>query len=174
MQMHSVAWWPILTAVAIATFTDIRSRRVPNWLSFPLMAAGPVVSIVVAGGHGLLESFYGWGLAVLVFGFLNWLGGMGMGDVKLMAAVGAWIGPSQLFLAMILTFLTGGLMAIVWATSKGFAGELFGNTGALVGSWKRGVKPHSDLNLKNPAARKMPYVPAIATGVLLSFFAHAK
>jgi len=138
------------------------------------MAAGPVVSIVVAGGHGLLESVYGWGLADLVFGLLNWLGGMGMGDVKLMAAIGAWIGPGQLFLAMILTFLTGGLMAVVWSVSKGFAGELFSNTGALVGSWKRGIKPHAELNLKNPGARRMPYVPAIATGVLLSFFAHAK
>ena len=172
--MHSVAWWPTLIVVAIATFTDIRSRRVPNWLVLPFMVAGPIISIVVAGGHGLLESFYGWGLAAVVFGFLNWLGGMGMGDVKLMAAIGAWIGPSPLLIAMILTFLAGGVMAIVWSVSKGFAGELFGNTGALVGSWKGGVKPHSDLNLANPAARKMPYVPAIATGVLLSFLAHAK
>lgn len=97
-----------------------------------------------------------------------------MGDVKLMAAVGAWIGPHQLFLAMILTFLTGGLMALIWSVSKGFAGELFSNTGALVGSWRRGFRPHSELNLSNPGARRMPYVPAIATGVLLSFFAHAK
>lgn len=172
--MHTVAWWPTVVVVAIATFTDIRSRKVPNWLVLPFMAAGPVVSIVVAGGHGLLESFYGWGLAVLIFGFLNWLGGMGMGDVKLMAAIGAWIGPSQLFVAIILTFLVGGVIAIVWSVSKGFAGELFGNTGALIGSWKGGVKPHKEMNLENASARKMPYVPAIAIGVLLSFFAHGK
>lgn len=97
-----------------------------------------------------------------------------MGDVKLMAAIGAWVGPRQLFLAMILTFLAGGVMAIVWSVSKGFAGELFGNTGALMGSWKRGLKPHGELNLSNPSARKMPYVPAIAIGVFLSFFAHLK
>lgn len=172
--MHSVAWWPTLAVVSIATFTDIRSRKVPNWLVLPFMAAGPIVSIVIAGGHGLLESFYGWGLAALIFGFLNWLGGMGMGDVKLMAAVGAWIGPSQLFIAIILTFLAGGLMALAWATCKGFAGELFGGAGALVGSWKNGIKPHAEMNLENPSARKMPYVPAIATGVLLSFLVHAK
>jgi prepilin peptidase CpaA len=172
--MHSAAWWPTLVVISIATFTDIRSRRVPNWLVLPFMAAGPIVSIVVGGGHGLLESFLGWGLAAVVFGFLNWLGGMGMGDVKLMAAVGAWIGPSQLLIAMIVTFLAGGVMAIVWSVSKGFAGELFSNTGSLVGSWKGGIKPHNELNLDNPTARKMPYVPAIAIGVFLSFFAHAK
>ena len=172
--MQSVAWWPTIFAVAIATFTDIRSRRVPNWLVLPLMAAGPIVFIVVSGGHGLLESFLGWGLAVMVFGLLNWLGGMGMGDVKLMAAIGAWIGPRQLFLAMILTFLAGGLMAIIWSVSKGFAGELFENTGSLMGSWKKGLGPHKELNLSNPSARKMPYVPAIAVGVFLSFFAHVK
>ncbi len=159
--------------VAIATWTDVRSRRVPNWLVLPFMVAGPIVSMVIAGGHGLLESLLGWGLGALVFGVMNWMGGMGMGDVKLAAAVGAWIGPSQLLLAMILTFLTGAVMVIVWAVTGGFAGELFGNTGALVGSWKGGVKPHADLHLKNPAARKIPYVPAIATGVILSFFAHA-
>ena len=172
--MHSVAWWPTLVVVAVATFTDIRSRRVPNWLVLPFMAAGPIVSIVVEGGHGLWESFLGWGFAALIFGFLNWLGGMGMGDVKLMAAIGAWIGPNQLFIAMIMTFLAGGLMALVWSVSKGFAGELFGNTGALLGSWKSGIKPHKELNLDNPSARKMPYVPAIAIGVFLSFFAAVK
>lgn len=163
-----------MSVIAIASWTDLRSRRVPNWLVLPFMAAGPVVSIVVAGGHGLLESFLGWGLAALVFGLLNWLGGMGMGDVKLMAAIGAWVGPRQLFLAMILTFLAGGVIAIVWSVIKGFAGELFSNTGALMGSWKRGLKPHDELNLSHTSARKMPYVPAIAVGVFLSFFAHLK
>lgn len=169
--MQSVAWWPTLVVVAVATFTDMRSRRVPNWLVWPFMAAGPIVSIVVQGGHGLWESFLGWGLAVLVFGFLNWLGGMGMGDVKLMAAIGTWIGPHRMFVAMILTFLAGGVMAIAWSLSKGFAGELFGSTGALMGSFKGGIKPHKELHLDNPSARKMPYVPAIAIGTLLSFFA---
>ena len=43
------------------------------------------------------------------------MGGMGAGDVKLCAAIGAWIGPSQLFIALVLTGLVGGAMALVWA-----------------------------------------------------------
>ena len=53
------------------------------------------------------------------------LGGMGMGDVKLCAAIGAWVGPSQLMIALVITGLAGGVMAVCWAASRGFLGELF-------------------------------------------------
>ncbi len=38
--MHSIAWWPTLIVLAVATFTDLRSRRIPNWLVLPFMAGG--------------------------------------------------------------------------------------------------------------------------------------
>jgi prepilin peptidase CpaA len=58
-----------------------------------------------------------------------------------------------------------------WAAWSGFLGELFHGTGDLVfGLKKRGLRPHPELSLKNPLARKMPYAPAIAIGTLASFF----
>ena len=48
MNMHSIAWWPILTLLAIATVVDIHSRRIPNWLVLPFLAAG-VVANTAAG-----------------------------------------------------------------------------------------------------------------------------
>lgn len=64
-------------------------------------------------------------------------------------------------------------MALCWAIAGGFLGELFRGTARLVfESGKRGLKPDPELNLDNPAARKMPYGPAIAIGTLLSFLAH--
>jgi prepilin peptidase CpaA len=78
---------------------------------------------------------------------LSWFGGMGMGDVKLVAAIGAWIGPQQLMLAMLLIAMAGGLMALGWAIVGGFKGEV----------WK---------------SRTIPYAPAIAIGTLISFFSH--
>ena len=42
--MHSIAWWPTLIVLAVATFTDLRSRRIPNWLVFPFLLAGIAVS----------------------------------------------------------------------------------------------------------------------------------
>jgi prepilin peptidase CpaA len=111
------------------------------------------------------------GLGVLLLGIFCWMGGMGMGDLKLCAAIGAWIGPGQLFVALVITGIAGGVMAICWAIAGGFLGELFKGTGDLVFGLKdRGLRPHPQLVLDNPLARKMPYVPAIAFGTLVSFF----
>jgi prepilin peptidase CpaA len=169
--MHSIAWWPTLIVLGIATFTDLCSRRIPNWLVLPFMVAGGVVSACLYGWHGVGQSLCGVGLGALVFGIFFLMGGMGMGDVKLCAAIGAWIGPAQLFTALVLTGLVGGVMALCWAIYGGFLRELFTGSGDLIfGMKKRGLHPHPELILANPLARKMPYAPAIAIGTLISFF----
>jgi prepilin peptidase CpaA len=149
--MHSFAWWPTLIVLSVATFTDLRNRRIPNWLSLPFLLAGIVVSGFIGGWHGLAQSFEGLALGLLIYGFLFWIGGMGAGDVKLAAAIGAWIGPSQLFIALIVTAMAGGIMVLGWALFGGFLKDMFKGTGD---------------HLK----RKMPYAPAIAVGTLFSFF----
>lgn len=172
--MHSIAWWPTVIVLTVATFTDLRSRRIPNWLVFPFLLAGIVVSFGPLGWHGIgiVQSLEGLGLGMLLFGILAWMGGMGMGDVKLCAAIGAWVGPQQLFLALIITGMVGGIMAIGWAAMGGFLGELFTGTGDLLFGWrKRGMRGNPELTLSSPRARKMPYAPAIAIGTLMSFFA---
>ena len=49
--MHSIAWWPTLIVLAVATFTDLRSRRIPNWLVLPFMLAGIGVSLAAAASR---------------------------------------------------------------------------------------------------------------------------
>ena len=171
--MHSIAWWPTLTVLAIATFTDLRSRRIPNWLVLPFMVCGLAVSTWQHGWSGLGHSLEGLALGAVLYGILSFLGGMGMGDVKLVAAIGAWVGPDQLFVALVITAMAGGIMALLWALKGGFLGELFSGAGDLVfGFRKRGLSPHPELVLSNPLTRKMPYAPAIAIGTLISFFSH--
>lgn len=173
MGTHAFAWWPTVAVVAMATVTDLHSRRIPNWLSLPFLGLGIAVSTWLHGWLGLGQSLSGFALGALIFGVLFWLGGMGMGDVKLCAAIGAWIGPQQLFLAFVVTGLVGGIMALCWAAAGGFMGEVLKGSGDLLIGWtKRGVRPHPELVLANPRARKMPYAPAIAIGTLVSFFAH--
>jgi prepilin peptidase CpaA len=150
--MHSFAWWPTLIVLAVATFTDLRNRRIPNWLVLPFLVAGIVASTWLHGWHGLGFSFAGLGLGLLLYGFLFWMGGMGAGDVKLAAAIGAWIGPNQLFIALVVTAMAGGIMVLGWALFGGFLKDLFKGTG-------------------DHMKRKMPYAPAIAIGTLVSFFA---
>jgi len=171
--MHSIAWWPTLIVLAIATFTDVRSCRIPNWLVLPFLVAGVAVSGWMRGWHGVEQSFLGIALGTGILGVFCWLGGMGMGDLKLCAAVGAWIGPAQLLFALVITGIVGGIMALCWAVVGGFLGELLRGTGDLLfGLRKRGLRPHPELILSNPLTRKMPYAPAIAIGTLISFFSH--
>jgi prepilin peptidase CpaA len=171
--MKSIAWWPTVIVLAIAICTDLHSRRIPNWLVVPFLLSGIAVSSWFYGWHGLGQSMLGIGLGALLFGAVAFMGGMGMGDVKLCAAIGAWVGVRQLVLALVLTGIVGGIMAVCWAIMGGFLGALFSGSGdVLFGLKKRGMRPHPELVLDNPATRKLPYAPAIAIGTLLSFLAH--
>jgi prepilin peptidase CpaA len=171
MDMHSIAWWPVLTLLVMATAVDIHSRRIPNWLVLPFLAAGVIVTMASRGVRGLGQSIGGIVLAVAVTGILCWLRGMGMGDLKLCAAVGAWIGPAQMGTALVVTGLAGGLFALIWAACHGSMSESLGGSSDLVSEFCiKGVHPHPSLVLDNPAARTIPYAPAIAIGTIFSFF----
>jgi prepilin peptidase CpaA len=170
--MHSFAWWPTLLVLAVATFTDLRSRRIPNWLVFPFLFAGLATSGWLHGWQGISQSLAGMGLGLFVYGFIFWLGGLGAGDVKLCAAIGAWVGPKQLFMALIITGIAGGIMVVCWAAYAGFLKQLLTGTGDLIFGWKQhGMHRDPELVLTNPLKRKMAYAPAIAVGTLISFFA---
>jgi prepilin peptidase CpaA len=177
--MHSLAWWPTLIVLAVATVTDLRSRRIPNWLVLPFLAAGIAIApwrhdwpgVRQGFWHGLGQSVAGLGLALLIYGILFWMGGMGAGDVKLCAAIGAWIGPGQLFIALVITGMAGGVLVLCWAAFGGFLKELFTGASDLAFGWKeRGMQRDPEMVLANPKRRKMPYAPAIAIGTLISFF----
>jgi prepilin peptidase CpaA len=179
LGMHGFAWWPTLIVLAVATFTDLRSRRIPNWLVFPFLLAGIVVSPLRHdwqgsshgfGWHGLGQSLAGLGLSLLIniipF-FMGWTGG---GDVKLCAAIGAWVGPEQLFWSIFFTALAGGIMVLGWAAYGGFR-KLFSGAGDLIFGGKQSeMRCEPAMALASPARHKMPYAPAIAIGTVVSFF----
>lgn len=169
--MHSFAWWPTVAVLSIACFTDLRSRRIPNWLVFPFLVLGFAVSAWLHGWHGMEQSLEGFALGLVIYGFLFWMGGMGAGDVKLCAAIGAWIGPGQLFLALVLTGMVGGVMVLCWAALGGFMKQLFTGTSNLIFGWRSGDDRDQQPTLADPLKRKMAYAPAIAIGTLISFFA---
>jgi prepilin peptidase CpaA len=169
---NSLAWWPTVLVLGIACFTDIRSRRIPNWLVVPFGLSGLIVNSISKGLAGLGNSALGIGLAILVCGIFCYLRGMGMGDLKLYAAIGAWVGPRQLEVALVVTFVAGAAIGIIWALSKGSLSKSLDSTGELVaGFGRRGIRPHETIVLENAGALKIPYAPAIAIGTLFSFFA---
>lgn len=161
--MNPIALWPTVAVVVAAAVTDLRSRRIPNVLAVPFLVLGVLSSAVLGGWSGLGQSLLGVLLAAAGLGIFWCLGGMGMGDLKLMMAVGAWIGPSQLVVALAMTALIGGMMAIGWAVAGGFLLQVLGSTAGMICGKRKA------LTLASPAARKMAYAPAIALGTILSF-----
>ena len=179
--MHGIAWWPILIVVAVATFTDLRSRRIPNWLVLPSLLAGIVISPFRHdwqgnhhgfGWHGLGQCLAGVSLSLLfnVIPFLmGWTGG---GDVKLYAAIGAWVGPVQFFWSFFFASFVGGMMVLGWAAYNGLIkGFSKGKGNQIFGAKQPEVCCEPATAKVGLLRRKMPYAPAIAIGTLLSFFA---
>lgn len=163
--------WSTLFLVVSAALIDIRSRRIPNWLVLPFLVAGVVFGVSQGGMPGLEKSLGGIALAAGSMGVLCWLRAMGMGDLKLCAAVGAWIGFSQLGLALIVTAIAGGVMAIVAGALKGSAAKAFDGAGDLLFGFRElGFRPNPAFALDNPCRQKIPYAPAIAIGAIFSFF----
>lgn len=123
-------WVPILVLVfvAIAVGTDLRSRRIPNWLNVSAFAGALIFHFALGGWSGLASSFCGFatGFGTLLVLFL--IGGSGGGDVKLMGAVGAWIGawPTLLVFvgsAVFVILIMIGILIKRGATSKSSDGE---------------------------------------------------
>jgi len=103
----------LLSALVIASLTDIAWRRVPNYITFPLAAFGMALHFDISGFNGLIFSFSGIlaGGGLLILFYL--MGGMGAGDVKLLAAVGSFLGPVQVLHAFVYCAFIGGLYSIV-------------------------------------------------------------
>jgi len=98
--------------VATAAFTDCRMHRIPNYITVPTAILGLVYHTVSPEGVGPWMSMAGFGIGFSLL-FIPWLlGGSGMGDIKLLAALGAWLGPKWLLTAFVLSMLIASVMAI--------------------------------------------------------------
>lgn len=102
----------LLSLLLIATWIDFKQHRVPNILTFGGMAAGLGIQIWTGGGAGLLTGLGGLAVGMAMLLPLYVVGGMGAGDVKLMAAVGTFLGPMNTLLGTCSTLMVGGLIAV--------------------------------------------------------------
>ena len=102
----------LILFVLVCGIYDLRSRRIPNWLTMSGLTLGIVANCYFSKTDGLLHSFYGLGLALLIY-FPLWLfAGLGAGDVKAMVAIGAIVGPQQWLYVFLCTCIAGGIVAV--------------------------------------------------------------
>lgn len=104
--------WVVAVLLVVAAIIDGWKLKVPNWLTFPMILAGWIYSGVYFGWEGVGQSVAGTalGLALLLPAYA--IGGMGAGDVKLLAGVGAWVWATDTFYAFCVSTVIGGVIAV--------------------------------------------------------------
>ncbi len=154
-----------LVCALIGSNWDIRERRIPNLLTGPAILAGLLLHGLLGGWSQLASSAVAGLIGGGIFALFYLAGGMGAGDVKLMAAVGCLLGLYPLRLMLLATAFSGALFALVLALCRGRLRQTLANVGAIVAHHSRqGLTPHPDLNLANPQALRLPFAVPIAAG----------
>jgi len=167
--MTTVSTVAFLALLGPACWFDVRERRIPNLVT----VAGAIAALLlrVSLGWGpLLEGLLGAGLALLVALLPFALGLLGGGDVKLLGAVGAFVGADRLFGGLLLIAVVGGVLALVEAVRQRALRRTLASTVAVGKQWmlfgRAGVAP----TLESPGIMAIPYGVAIAVGSLVWWF----
>jgi prepilin peptidase CpaA len=113
--------WVVTLTLVVAAVIDGLKLKVPNWITFPMIISGWIYSATLssyAGWEGLMYSLAGTvvGLALLMPAYA--IGGMGAGDVKLLAGVGAWVWGTNTLYAFAVSAIIGGIIAVLMVLSR--------------------------------------------------------
>ncbi|MHC1790092.1 A24 family peptidase [Solidesulfovibrio sp.] len=108
-------------AVVAGAAVDVASKRIPNMITFPAILLLLAIHTAFSGLPGLTDALLGLGGGLLIFLIPYLFRVLGAGDVKLLAAVGAGLGPTALLTVVLLTSLAGGLQAAGWLAAKRFS-----------------------------------------------------
>jgi prepilin peptidase CpaA len=161
----------VAALVSIACVSDVRTRRIPNALTFSAAIAGLIFHAATGGWTGAGWSVAGWLVGALLFFPIFALRGMGAGDVKLLAAVGAWLGPGQIVLVALLTSIAGGAIGLGVALSHRYLKTAVRNVWTLLTHWRvAGVQPLPELTLEGTRGPRLAYAVPIAIGTMVTLW----
>jgi prepilin peptidase CpaA len=113
--------WFVTITLVVAAVIDGLKLKVPNWITFPMIISGWVYSATLspfAGWEGLMYSLIGTAVGLALLLPLYAIGGMGAGDVKLLAGVGAWVWGTTTLYAFVVSAIVGGGIALVMVLAK--------------------------------------------------------
>jgi prepilin peptidase CpaA len=164
---------PVVSVIAllVASFAcvfDLRTRRIPNWLTFGATAVALVFHWATGGASGVAQGLGGWaaGVALLILPYA--LGGMGAGDVKLIGALGAWLGPGDAFWLAMYTGVAGAVMALIVGAWHGYLRQAWSNVWLLLTFWRvSGLRPFPELTLATSRGPRLAYAAPILVGTIV-------
>jgi prepilin peptidase CpaA len=156
-----------LAFITLCIIFDIRTRRIPNQLSGPAMLAGLLLNGWYFGGPGLVTSFSGFAAIVVALLWAFALGGIGGGDVKMMAAIGALFGPRLALSSLALGVLLGGVIMLVHLARKGRLHEKLGSIRTMITAsvLTRSTSPLK-VSAADPEAISLPYSVPLGLGTV--------
>jgi prepilin peptidase CpaA len=168
-QLHEMVYAVLgVMCAAVAALYDLRSHRIPNMITIPAIAFGLLLHFVLGGWGQMLSSAAAATLCLFVFLIFYLAGGMGAGDVKLMAAMGSVFGLPMVGWLLIMTALAGGVIALGLAIYRGRLSSTLAHVGSIVvHHGTKGLVPHPELNLDNTQNLRLPYGIAIFAGSVL-------
>lgn len=156
----------VLATLALAVSQDLARHRISNALTVGAMAVAIGIHWLAFGSNGIVFALGGAAVGLLCFMPLYLAKGMGAGDVKLMSAAGAFIGPASTFIAALLALAAGALLAIailVWRVVE-LRASVAGGGGSVAAG------PDLRASLSRAGKERFPYAAAIAVGVVLAMW----
>ncbi|TWU02771.1 A24 family peptidase [Stieleria varia] len=164
--------WFVTIVLIVAAIIDGAILKVPNWLTFPFIASGLVYWTIQGGVNGLAWSFAGMAVGTVLLLVLRNVGGMGAGDVKLLAGVGAWVGTLVTLKVFAATAIVGGIMAMVMILRSGNWFKHYAMARQILDEW-RNVRNPSKLSKiareRKPTMTLLPYGIPMAIGAVIYF-----
>jgi len=159
-------------AIAVcACVTDLRTRRIPNLLTFGGALAGVLFHGATGSTHGLMMSTAGWVVGLMVFLLPFLLGGLGAGDVKLVAALGAWLGPRDVAWLAAYAGIAGAIAAVGVALSHKYLLQAFRNIYLLLMHWKVvGLRPLHEVSLAGGSGPRLAYAVPVLAGLIATIW----
>lgn len=160
---------PFLLTVWMA-WTDTRTHRIPNYLTLGCLLSGLGYQMWTYGLPGLLDGLLGAALGFTLLIFFYWRGGFGAGDVKALAAMGAWLGPLQTLYLFIYMAIAGVLVVAVFLWRRGLLKSKIRHFWGGLVNW---VLLRSHPSVSRPAAavahpeEGIPYALSLALGMAI-------
>lgn len=161
----------VAVIVIAACIPDLRTRRIPNALTFGAAAAGIAFHAATAGWEGVGAALLGWFVGVAMFFPVFVLRGMGAGDLKLLGAVGAWVGAWTVLRVGVFSAVAGGAAGVLLALFSGYLGAAFRNLRFVLTSWYvGGIRPVHEVTLDGNRGPRLAYAIPIAIGTMVTLW----